>query len=168
LQPSTFSGQPETRSAFSRHLDVIDDEEELEPSTDAASHPGVESANSIADPITDPGSNWAQPVAASDAARRQYTIASRSAALGGSAPPEPRRRISVLDRGENIEDIQRLMMEEYRRERERAAAVKANERERAEEKLKQKLEQRRQIQTTVSSGGQMNSDVRLDNVDDGW
>jgi hypothetical protein len=179
LQPASFNAQPQTKSSFARQLDVINDEED-EPDVAAVSC-AVEPVGSVADAVSGipHSSSWAQPVV-SEAARRRYSIANRSAAVGGSAPPEPRRRISVLERGENIEDIQRLVLEEYRKDRERASAVMANERERAEERLRQKLEQRRQIQTVEiganssssserKNGNNNADDVRLDDVnDDGW
>jgi hypothetical protein len=186
-QPASFNAQPQTKPSFARHLDVINDEEsDPESSFDAAADVRrVEPVDSVADTISDtsPSSTWAQPAAASDGARRRYSIANRSAAVGGSAPPEPRRRISVMERGENPEDIQRMMLEDWRKERERASAVKANERERAEEKLRQKLEQRRQNyvieigSSSSSSGGGGHTkhshsnagDIRVDDVnDDGW
>lgn len=132
LQPAAFNSKPPITAANRPpHLDTIEDEEESDL-TPAATVVGR------------PGQAWAE----SASTGRQPTVTD----VAGSVPTDSRRRISVMEMGNNVEDIQRLVLDEYRRERERVLAVKTRERERADEKLKEMLEQnkiRRQNTSTL-------------------
>jgi hypothetical protein len=73
-------------------------------------------------------------------------LGSNNATVGGlSFPVQPtRRRISVMERGADIEDIQRQMMEEYHTTRKRVKEVNTYQREITDEKLREKLRQYQQ------------------------